>query len=81
MRNLNYLFKLLPFIGIILSSICICYCLYYMFINLYLVVLVIHINPINKSSLNIKRGNTIRQDTQGRELLLSRLGLDARSPP
>lgn len=51
-----------------------------MFINLYLVVLVIHINPINKSSLNIKRGNTIRQDTQGRELLLSRLGLDARSP-
>lgn len=54
-----------------------------MFTNLYLVVPIIHINPINKSSLSIKRGNTIRQDTQGRkrELLLSRLGLDARSPP
>jgi len=33
--------------------------------------------------LSITSGNTIRQDTPGRkrELLLSRLGLDARSPP
>lgn len=33
--------------------------------------------------LDIKSGNSVRQDTPGRkrELLLSRLGLDARSPP
>lgn len=53
------------------------------FVSFTQIVCVIQTNLINESSLHIKRGNAIRQDTPGRkrELLLSRLGLDTRSPP